>query len=285
MSKNIIFIPNVDCGDGRSTPYHYSVKSYQNWAKQYDDVKVVEWTEPIYDIEKFHVIYQREWVFDILDNNEIDYDQVAVVDSDTIINPKCPNFFEKTNYEYTVVLQNADYEWVGRSIDAWHHHLLPNEIKPKVWEYHNAGFVIVNKKHKEFQDTVKDFYVKNIDKINDIRFNKEYQDLGVVSTGQTIMNFLVMKHNIKRTFLPERYNFGGLYMKNLLWQPMLGIRMPPWWLDELIFLKAGWIYHFAGIPQLESLEEEIRYEEEFGEKWRECGYWMKRTYGELYENG
>ena len=34
MSKNIIFIPNIDCGDGRSTPYHYSVKSYKNWAKR-----------------------------------------------------------------------------------------------------------------------------------------------------------------------------------------------------------------------------------------------------------
>ena len=216
MSKNIIFIPNIDCGDGRSTPYHYSVKSYQNWAKQYDDIEVVEWTEPLMDVRKFHVIYQREWVFDILDHNEIDYDQVAVVDSDTIINPKCPNFFEKTNYEYTVVVQNADYEWVGRSIDGWHHHLLPNEIKPKVWEYHNAGFVIVNKKHKEFLNIVKDFYVENIEKINYTRFNKEYQDLPVASTGQTIMNFLLVKHNIKRTFLPERYNLGDLYRKNLL---------------------------------------------------------------------
>jgi len=234
---------------------------------------------------KFHVIYQREWVFDILDHNGIDYDQVAVVDSDTIINPKCPNFFEKTNYEYTVVVQNADYEWVGRSIDGWHHHLLPNEIKPKVWEYHNAGFVIVNKKHKEFLDIVKDFYTKNIEKINDIRYYKSYAGIDVLSTGQTIMNFLVIKHNIKRTFLPERYNFGGLYMKNLLWAPWLNIHASSWWSDELIFLDMGWIYHFAGIPKLnteEAVEEHIR---RFGQKSRDTSYWMKRTYEELYETG
>ena len=284
MSKNIIFIPNIDCGDGRSTPYHYSVKSYQNWAKQYDDIEVVEWTEPLIDVRKFHVIYQREWVFDILDHNEIDYDQVAVVDSDTIINPKCPNFFEKTNYEYTVVLQNADYEWVGRSIDGWHHHLLSNEIKPKVWEYHNAGFVIVNKKHKEFLDIVKDFYMKNIEKINDIKYYKSYAGADVISTGQTIMNFLVIKHNIKRTFLPERYNFGGLYIKNLLWNPWLNVHAPSWWSDELIFLDMGWIYHFAGIPKLDTEEAVKEHVRRFGYKARDTGYWMKRTYEELYEN-
>mgnify|MGYP001272020612 CR=1 FL=1 len=45
---NIVFIPNIDCGDNRNTPYHYSVKSYEKWAEQYDDVKVIEWTEPMY---------------------------------------------------------------------------------------------------------------------------------------------------------------------------------------------------------------------------------------------
>ena len=55
---NIVFIPNIDCGDNRSTPYHYSVKSYEKWAEQYDDVKVIEWTEPILDVEQFPIIYQ-----------------------------------------------------------------------------------------------------------------------------------------------------------------------------------------------------------------------------------
>ena len=66
---NIVFIPNIDCGDNRNTPYHYSVKSYEKWAEQYDDVKVIEWTEPIMDIEQFPIIYQREWVLDILEHN------------------------------------------------------------------------------------------------------------------------------------------------------------------------------------------------------------------------
>ena len=259
--KNIVFIPNINCGDNRSTPYHYSVKSYQKWAEKYDDIEVIEWTDALMDIKEFPIIYQREWALDILDHNGVDYDQVLIPDADTIIHPDCPNFFKLTNHKYTVVVNNGCFEWVLRSINGWGEHLFPDEIKPKVWEYHNAGFVIVNKKHKPFLDIVKDFYLDNINKINDIRINKTYQNLPLPSTGQTIMNFLLVKHNIERTFLPERFNFVDLHRKNLLHIPGHS-----WFSDELHFIDAGWIYHFSAIPKQN----------------RHVSYWMERTYKELY---
>ena len=39
---NIVFIPNIETGDGRNTPYHYSVKSWSKWSEQYKDIKVVD---------------------------------------------------------------------------------------------------------------------------------------------------------------------------------------------------------------------------------------------------
>ena len=33
-------------------------------------------------------------VFDLLDNQGIEYDQILFVDSDTIVHPNTPNFFE-----------------------------------------------------------------------------------------------------------------------------------------------------------------------------------------------
>ena len=261
--KNIVFIPNIDCGDNRSTPYHYSVKSYQKWAEQYDDVEVIEWTEPIMDIEEFPIIYQREWVLDILEHNDIDYDQVVVVDSDTIIHPNTPNFFELTDRKYTTVLNNGCYDWVVRSINGWGEHLFPNEEKPKVWEYHNAGFVVINKDHKDFQDKVKKFYLENIDKINNIRNNEQYQGLPLPSTGQTIMNFLLVKHDVEKKILPEIYNLGDLHRKNLLHMPGHS-----WWPDTLEGMySAGWVYHFNARPQNE----------------RHANYWIERTYKELYK--
>ena len=166
--QNIVFIPNIDLGNGRSTPYHYSVRSWQKWCDK-NDVKLVEWTEPIMDHNNFPIIYQREWVFDILEHNDVDYDQVLIIDADTIVHPDCPNFFEKTNREYTAVVNNGCFEWVTRSINAWGHYMFPDVEKPKVWEYFNTGFIIANKEHKPFFKTIQEFYLENVDRLYEVR--------------------------------------------------------------------------------------------------------------------
>ena len=56
---NIVFIPNVDLGNNRNTPYHYSIKSWKKWAEQYDDVKVIEWDEPIMDPNQFKIAHDK----------------------------------------------------------------------------------------------------------------------------------------------------------------------------------------------------------------------------------
>ena len=217
---NIVFIPNINLGNNRNTPYHYSVKSWQKWAEQYDGVKVIEWTEPLMDSKTYPIIMQREWVFDILEHNKIDYDQVLIVDADTIVHPDCPNFFNETNHEYSAVVNNGCYEWVTRSIKDWGNSLFPQDPLVKSYNYFNTGFVIVNKKHKPFFDIVKKLYLERGEEIKILR------DRIKASTDQTIVNFS----------------------------------------DELRFLEAGWVYHFNAIPQND----------------RHIGYWMERTYKELY---
>lgn len=74
MKRNIVFIPNIDLGNGRNTPYHYSIKSWKHWCDA-NDVELIEWTEPITDVSKFKVTLQRYWVHDILQNSEIKYNR------------------------------------------------------------------------------------------------------------------------------------------------------------------------------------------------------------------
>ena len=131
MPKNIVFIPNINTGDNRNTPYHYSIKSWKKWAEQYDDIKVIEWDEPLMDIKQFKITYQRYWVHDILKHNKVEYDQVLIVDADTIIHPNTPNFFKESNNKFGVVVNNGCYEWVTRSINNWGDGLFPNEPKVK----------------------------------------------------------------------------------------------------------------------------------------------------------
>ena len=253
---NIVFIPHIKLDDGRSTPYHYSIKSWENWAKQYKNIKVIEWTEPIMDPKKFKITLQRYWVHDILEHNGIDYEQVLVVDADTIIHPNCPNFFKETNNEFGVVINNGCYEWVTRSVDAWGKALFPNQPKVKTWEYFNGGFQITSKKHIPFYNKVKDYYLNNIDQINQLGEQIK------AGTDQTIINYLTNNFETKKTYLPECYNLQDLFKKSLLHIPNHS-----WFPDTLRFLEAGYVYHFNAIPQNP----------------RHVSYWMERTYKELYE--
>ena len=217
---------------------------------------MVEWTQPIYDTKQFPVIMQREWVLDILDTNDINYDQVLIVDADTIVHPNCPNFFNETNGKYAAIVNNGCYEWVMRSINEWHAAMFSNENIIKPWNYLNTGFVIINKRHKPFLEKIKEFYINNFQEI------RTHQERIKASTGQTIINFLLQKYNIEVTKLNECYNLQDLFRKNLLHIPNHS-----WFSDTLHFIKAGWVYHFNAIPQ----------------NTRHVDYWMERTYKQLYE--
>ena len=255
--SNIVFIPNIATGDGRSTPYHYSVMSWKKWAEQFDDVEVVEWSEPICPPDQLKITLQRYWVHDILLVNNVEYDQVLIVDADTIVHPNCPNFFKETDNEFSVVLNNGCSEWVTRSIREWGSNLFPNEPKVKPWKYFNGGFQITSnsKEHILFYELVKNFYLENQQLVLDLS-NKIK-----AGTDQTIINYLAQREGIKTKYLPECYNLQDLFRKNLLHIPGHS-----WWEDELIFTQAGWVYHFNAIPQNP----------------RHVGYWMERTYKELY---
>jgi len=255
--KNVVFLPNINLKDNRSNSYHYSAKSWEFWCSK-NDTLFIEWTEPIFDPKQMPIILQRDWVFDILKHNKIEYDQILIVDADTIVHPDCPNFFKETNYNYSAVVNSGCYEWILRSIKGWGDNLFKGEPKVKQWNYFNTGFVIVNEKHELFFDDVKEFYLSNIDRMNEVR------RIVKASTGQTVVNYLLQKHEIEVTKMPDCYNLQDLYRKNLLY-----VSPQCWWSDKLHFADAGWVYHFNAIPP-NPLN-------------RGASYWIERTYKELFE--
>lgn len=255
---NIVFIPNIKMGDGRNNSYHYSVQSWKDWSNQYDNVTVIEWDTPVLDIKQFKITLQRYWVFDILDYNDIEYDKILLVDADTIVHPNCPNFFEDVlDTDMNVVINNGCYEWVTRSIKDWGDKLFPDEVKVNPWKYFNGGFQIISKHHKQFYKKVQEFYTTNIQEITRLG------NIIKAGTDQTIINYLVQREGVKLYHMPECYNLQDLFRKNLIHIPNHS-----WWPDELLFTRAGWVYHFNAIPQNE----------------RHVDYWLKRTYEELYGN-
>ena len=255
MNKNIIFIVNIseEQKKGRNAKYDLSINSWKAWADK-NDCEGFVLTERVYPEEYMNANWHKALALKLLKANDIKYSQVLIVDADTIVHPDCPNFFVGTEGKFCAVVNDGCYEWAMRSIKRYGDHMFPG-IKISPWEYFNTGFVIVNKEHEDFLDNVIDFYNNNVE-----RFIEAKSFL--VGNDQTPLNYFTKMFDIPVNLLPTCYNLQDMFRKNLLHMPGRS-----WWKDELIFLEAGWVYHFNAIPQND----------------RNANYWIERTYKELYE--
>ena len=145
MSKNIIFITAIDIPSMKQTrkdydvsAYNYGIRSFKNWAKN-NNSEVVILDELIHDHEEMKVNFQRYYVFDLLEQNNIDYDQILITDADCIIHPECPNFFELSEHKYAVTRTIGSVDWMLRSYENYSKYLFDNQKFP-YYNYFNAGF-------------------------------------------------------------------------------------------------------------------------------------------------
>ena len=97
------------------------------------------------DESEMLITWQRWQVLNILEHNEIDYDQVLVVDADSIVHPDCPNFFEMTEHKLCGAQFDGSWDWVLRGIENYSKYMFDGYMMP--WhEYFDCGFIIVNEK-------------------------------------------------------------------------------------------------------------------------------------------
>ena len=255
--KNIVFIPNIKVGDGRNESYHYSVNSWKHWCEK-NDCELLVWEDLLFPIDYMKITWQRYYLFDFLEENNIGYNQILMTDADTIVHPDCPNFFEETNGKYCGVMNDGCYEWVTRSIRNFGDKLFDgHRIRPH--RYINGGFQIVNKEHRWFFDEMKDYYDGDAENIRKVIAEVQ------AGTDQTILNYMLDRHKVDVNILPPCYNLQDLWRKNLI---VLDEGTQHWMKDELHYLNAGWVYHFNAIPP--------------NPMKRDQKYWIKRTYEELY---
>ena len=148
MHKNLVFIIAVK-KDGQLKPeYEIGIESWRRWCKK-NDTQMFLLEEPVLPMEDMHIIWQRYFLFDIYDANEIKANQTLMVDADTIIHPDCPNFFNETENKYCLVHDDGSYDWVLRGMEHYKKRVYDKDGKNyrlwwNYWEYGNSGFQIVN---------------------------------------------------------------------------------------------------------------------------------------------
>ena len=229
MSKNIVFIVNLseDKKPGRDKPYDYSIKSWEYWC-DINDCELFVLTNRIYPEDYMNANWHKLFVFQLLDSSGVDYNQVLIVDADTIIHPDAPDIFKLTDDKFCVVRSYGSYDWMCRSIENYKKHMFP-DINVPYFEYFNSGVILCNKKHKKFYEKIINFYLTNRENI--VKLQETYQ----VGTDQPILNFFVKQENIEYKQFDYEWNMQDMNRFEILD-------------DELTFTKLGWIYHFNGIP-------------------------------------
>ena len=258
--KNILFFADVEIPQLKLTRKDYNadvfkigIKSFTNWAKQYSDIEVIVLSELIHDHDYMKVNFQRYYVFDLLENEGIDYDQILISDADCIIHPDCPNFFELSEHKYTVTQTVGSMDWVLRSYETYSKYLFNDQQFPW-YKYFNAGFQIVNKNHKFIFKDLIDLYHSNSELIRGL------QTKFGVGTDQPVINFLANLSGVDMKFLPYEFCMTDLYRMEILG-------------DDMMFAnKFKGIYQFNCLPSHNgvALAGDVH-------------YWMQKTYNYLYK--
>ena len=137
--KNIVFIVNLPESkkQGRNAPYHYSVKSWEKWCDKNNHLLFVL-DQRIHEEDFMNANWHKIYALELLDANEIDYDQVLIADADTIIHPNAPNIFSLPDNKFCAVHGFGSYDWICRSIENYKKYVFPN-VDVDLFDYFNSG--------------------------------------------------------------------------------------------------------------------------------------------------
>mgnify|MGYP003988501745 FL=1 len=242
--KNVVWWPAVVNENhidkyGGYDYFQYSKKTWKYWCER-NGCEFVEFTKPVEkDLNRYRINWQKIlFVFDELEERNIEYDQICLVDSSFMIRWDTPNFFEMTNRKFTACRDMDNMRWIYDSIQGYKD--IFNGFKLDQSKYVNSGFMIFNESHKEFLTDFKRFYINNIDEF--IRLQDRIVKKG---NEQTPMNYWLQTNNVDLNIdLPLPFKLTHLQRKELF--------NYNWQLDEdktPFFIKYGYNYSFNGIPK------------------------------------
>jgi len=253
MSKNIIFLINIvhdkkfqGGGNTLNGVFEYSSNSWKHYANKHNcELFVLD--QPLFDIEYMKPNWYKMYILDILEANDIDYDQVLYVDYDTIVTPNAPNIFDLTENKFTAVRNYGDVDWVLRSIENYSKFIFGNFIFP-YYNYFNSGVMVFNKKHKSLFKDLQLFYEENRDRL--IWMQNTY----CVGNDQPVFNFFINR-DIPNDYKVLEYEWN---MQDMMRFEVLN--------EDMLHTKYGYVSHYnAGTPPSSQ-------------------YWIEKTYKYLYEN-
>ena len=231
MGQNVVFV--TAAGYPNKIPHtKYCLNTWEWWCNKHGAFLFV-WDPKPEDYYPMRPTWLRYSAFQVLDDHNIRFDRVALVDADTMVNWDCPDFFRLVGNSLGAVRDGKRPRWTQKSIKSFQH-LFP-DVRLQIQDYFNAGFLILNKTHRFLFQEMLDFYGCHGDQIREIIRRTQK------GTDQTLLNFMVKKNGYSLHYLSYEFNamhfIPQMFHNRFLFQTC-GIH---------VFLKKGKIRHFAGI--------------------------------------
>jgi len=233
MKKNVVFMTAINYPEQLDYA-EISIATWQRWCRKNNALLYI-WDEKIDTATTMRPTWMRYRMFHILEQQGIEYDQVAMVDADTMIRPDCPDFFETSKGSMCAVRDTKRRGWVRKSIRVYQH-LFPG-VCLNDRNYFNAGFVIVNREHQPLFQDMLDFYNSREAHLRALIRERR------MGSDQTPFNFMTAVTGTAIRFLPEEYNvmhFFPFVFNNGLLVSRYPIKR---------FIDKGFIFHFSGIDK------------------------------------
>ena len=215
MHKNIICLFD----DGRNK---YSVDSWTRYANKVGYELVIS-DQLLFDLQYMSVEWYIMYCLDILEANNIEYEQVLCVNNTTLVHPNTPNIFDVTNNKLTGVRVYGDVDIMlsGMEIvsEIFNKHMFP------FYTCLDTNLIIFNKTHKQTLHNIQNFYQENYKTLNYIKqkyglnfstpvfnsfFNEEIKDFTILNyewNMQDMSRFEI----ITRDLLHTKYGYISQY--------------------------------------------------------------------------
>jgi len=256
MSENVVFLIAVVSDHkylrekhGDFKYFEFSIASWKYWCEK-NGVRLFIYDTPS---NSEHVMHKPTWqrwfdVFDQLEENNIDYNKIAVLDASTIIRWDTLNFFDLVpNGELNVFRSLENLRWIYQGVTGYADFFKQHypDLTFDLTKYISCGWQLFDKAHKPFLDNLKSFYYENYDDIMMLQNDKVCQ-----GTDQPVYNYLLQAHDIKPVQkLPAPYFLNHLHRFD--WfshnrQLKTGEKPSD---PTPFFIKYGYIWFYSGFPQ------------------------------------
>jgi hypothetical protein len=222
MPQNVVFI--VCFTDDHEPDYApFCFRTWSRWCRQNGALLCVLDRPPPPPWRKAN--WQKFTALAQLEAAGIDYDQVAVVDADTMIRWDAPDFFELTGRRFAGVVE---YD----RLDVVHGHLqtygpfFPG-VPLDLCDCLNGGLFVVNRDHRPLLDEILRFH--------DVTLGPARTRQLPFWSDQLPMNLHLAREGWPVTRLPKSFNLTHMHAKGCL--------------ERNLFVELAWVWHFNGFSE------------------------------------